>query len=94
MTEDRLTPRGSEPPPGWQATEDGFRRDIEASGLDAESLEERLRSTARSAGREVDVIPDGGRLYIRLPVSGAGDPGDVEVAQRLDEVLAGDDVAG
>jgi hypothetical protein len=54
--------------------------------LDAESIQERVRATAASAGREVDVLEAEGEVVIRMPISGQG---DAEVAQRLEEVIAG-----
>jgi hypothetical protein len=74
-------------PPGWEVTDEGLRREVTASGLEAESLQERLIATARSAGRDVDVVEDSGRLHIRLP--NLSEAADAEVAERLNEVLAG-----
>jgi hypothetical protein len=58
--------------------------------LSSERLVESLHATARSAGRDVDVVEDGTRLVVRLPLP-EGEPtrADTEVCQRLDEVLVG-----
>jgi hypothetical protein len=68
-------------------TGEGLRREVSASGLEAESLQERLVATARSAGRDVDVVESSGRLHIRLPST--TEASDAEVAERLNEVVAG-----
>ncbi len=78
-------------PASWRHEGRSLYRSVStATELGTERIIESLHATARSAGRDVDVVEDGSRLVVRLPLpEGHPTPGDAEVCERLEEALDG-----
>ncbi len=74
---------------GWEAKGTTLTRDLSAGPLDAEGLQDTLRTAAAERGRELDVRQHEGGVTIILGADQPVTHSDLELASELDAVIVG-----